>query len=404
MLKGHLQIELRNEKTGQVERHEQDNMVTNAVAKVLGLEANGRALMGKSESYSLLPIAQNALGGILLFDGKLEENVDNIHFPMDVHLTGNAGRTKTTSGKYTGSLNELESGETDTGYVSVWDFATSQANGTIAALALTHANCGKAPMDCAYVCNTSLSYSSEKAPIAYDSKNGNLYLYYQGKIYCKKIYTDIIRTKTPSGDATEVFDFKFASPSYDKWSIANGHDGYLYAIYAPNTPSPASVTIRIRKVKISDFSFQEDEEQMVMMDDVSLYQSGRTYVYSWDLVYEGVYTISKGYLYIVGRGNKTIYKINLSNVADKKEFVFEDCSVRGISPMYNGGLFAIFRREAGKTYYGAGLIYKDGECRISEYSSTTSAKWISSQMGMEGDNLFAGVGRKSVNNSNFALE
>lgn len=37
MLKGHLQIELKDEKTKKVQVYEQDNMVTNAVASLLGL-------------------------------------------------------------------------------------------------------------------------------------------------------------------------------------------------------------------------------------------------------------------------------------------------------------------------------------------------------------------------------
>ena len=40
MLKGHLQIELKNEETGEVETHEQTNMVTNALSNVLGISAN----------------------------------------------------------------------------------------------------------------------------------------------------------------------------------------------------------------------------------------------------------------------------------------------------------------------------------------------------------------------------
>lgn len=40
MLKGHLQIELKDEKTKEVQVYEQDNMVTNAVADLLGIAGN----------------------------------------------------------------------------------------------------------------------------------------------------------------------------------------------------------------------------------------------------------------------------------------------------------------------------------------------------------------------------
>ncbi|MGO4997869.1 hypothetical protein, partial [Oribacterium sp. Sow4_G1_1] len=120
MLKGHLQIDLHNEITGENERVEQDNMVTNALGYVLGLAANVGA-KGNNHFSDLLPAATKALGGLLLFDGTLTEDVNNVHFPMGVHLIGHAGQTANTASKLGGSINKAESGRTDTGYVNVWD-------------------------------------------------------------------------------------------------------------------------------------------------------------------------------------------------------------------------------------------------------------------------------------------
>ena len=135
MLKGHLQIDLHNEITGEDKRIEQDNMVTNALGYLLGLAANAGG-KGTNMFDDLLPAATKALGGLFLFDGTLTEDVNNVHFPMSVHLTGHAGQSANTASKLGGSINTAESGRTDTGYVNVWDFSTSQANGTIASLAL----------------------------------------------------------------------------------------------------------------------------------------------------------------------------------------------------------------------------------------------------------------------------
>lgn len=137
MLKGHLQIDLHNEITGETRRFEQDNMVTNALGDILGLAANVGA-KGVNAFDDLLPAATKTLGGLFLFDGALTENVNNVHFPMSVHLIGHARQETNTTAKLAGSINKAESGRTDTGYVNVWDFSTSQANGTIASLALTH--------------------------------------------------------------------------------------------------------------------------------------------------------------------------------------------------------------------------------------------------------------------------
>lgn len=69
MLKGHLQIDLHNEITGENKRIEQDNMVTNALGDLLGLAAN---VGGKGYDHfdDLLPAATYALGGLFLFDGR----------------------------------------------------------------------------------------------------------------------------------------------------------------------------------------------------------------------------------------------------------------------------------------------------------------------------------------------
>ena len=409
MLKGHLQIELRNEKTGKVERHEQDNMVTSAVAKVLGLENCQNALAAATGSRNcycdLLPVGEKALGGILLFDGVLEENADNIHFPMNVHLTGNAGRKQDSSGSRVGSLNELESGKTDTGYVNVWDFTTSQANGTIASLALTHGDGGYAPMLYTNRGYTSYANSAGAAPVAYDAQKGVLYLYSSGKIYSQKMYTDIIRASSPKlSELTEVFDFNFPKPGYSSWQIADGYDGYLYAIYFNASSTPATIPVQIRKVKISDFSFQEEQKLEVAIEDISARSTGSRY--AWSSVFNGYCTVCKGYLYIVSYDYKKIYEINLSNVVDKKEFVFEDCMVEGICPKYNGGLAAIFKHQgmssSGKKvdYYRTGLVYQDGEYREDEFSTTsTNCKYNAYYAGVEGDNLFVARGHNTINYS-----
>lgn len=67
MLKGHLQIELKNEETGEVETHEQTNMVTNAIANVLGIGANAEYSSSTSLITYMLPVSKRGLGGVFLF-------------------------------------------------------------------------------------------------------------------------------------------------------------------------------------------------------------------------------------------------------------------------------------------------------------------------------------------------
>ena len=91
MIKGHVKIELLDHKTGKLKTTERENMLTNALAYRAGIDSNDTIAIYSNEN-SIMPLATKGLGGLLLFDGPLTEDAGNIHFPMDVHLTGCAGR------------------------------------------------------------------------------------------------------------------------------------------------------------------------------------------------------------------------------------------------------------------------------------------------------------------------
>lgn len=140
MLHGHTKIELKNEKTGEVQVVEKDNMITNALTKQLEMAP----LLGlKTINDLYTPLNDNGMGGILLFENTLEENANNFRFTAqhDNPLTGYAGNNVTSgTDNKQGSRNLIESQKLDNGFKYVWNFATSEANGQISALALTHKN------------------------------------------------------------------------------------------------------------------------------------------------------------------------------------------------------------------------------------------------------------------------
>ena len=84
-LKGTTVIELTDVNTQEVETYVEENMVTNAVNNILGLNPMG--IFYCEDDYNtglvwtdnLLPICPNMIGGILLFSKALEEKVDNIY-------------------------------------------------------------------------------------------------------------------------------------------------------------------------------------------------------------------------------------------------------------------------------------------------------------------------------------
>ena len=80
-----------------------------------------------------------SIGGILLFSDALNEDENLLYAPSENPCIGYASNdVNATANVMRGSLNLTESGKIDNGYKFVWDFTTSQANGTITAVALTH--------------------------------------------------------------------------------------------------------------------------------------------------------------------------------------------------------------------------------------------------------------------------
>lgn len=131
-LHGHVRVELRDRWTGRVvDSREKDNLVTNAVQKLMLTAMWSNA--GGSKDW--IPLYSRPLGGLFLFDGTLTESADNISFPPSAKLVAYAGQIGNTSEAIGGSFNGEESVPTANGFTTVWDFATSQANGTIASLA-----------------------------------------------------------------------------------------------------------------------------------------------------------------------------------------------------------------------------------------------------------------------------
>ena len=117
MLKGHVKIDIHNHNSGFTERFEQDNMVTNALNYVIPnwIGSNNKP------NDEIMPLATRALGGLMLFDGELTEDADNIFFPNEAHLIASAGQGTDSSNPRGGSKNSSESKELSTGYQNVWE-------------------------------------------------------------------------------------------------------------------------------------------------------------------------------------------------------------------------------------------------------------------------------------------
>ena len=158
MLKGRTEIILTNTRTGEVERHFDENMVTGALGFVYngtpyainsrGLLPNTRVIESDNTVNVTVPKSsdqglKNALGGVLCFPEPIEEDVQRIYEPLSNYPTAYASNDAYAGeNNRRGSFNASESGVVTGGYKFVWDFATNQGNGEIATVCLSNYRAG----------------------------------------------------------------------------------------------------------------------------------------------------------------------------------------------------------------------------------------------------------------------
>ena len=109
MLKGKMKMELMDVNTGEKEVIVEHNMITNALANIfkpIGM------LKGSAEILSqLAPYYKNLLGGILLFESPIEENVNNVYADAGNKMVGCGvfEQQNSSKGVYRGGYNQVES-------------------------------------------------------------------------------------------------------------------------------------------------------------------------------------------------------------------------------------------------------------------------------------------------------
>ena len=370
MLKGHTKIELTDVITGKKTVVEEDNLVTNAVQYLLAFINK----LNRSPSAEIFPIATNALGGLMLFDRPLAEDPNNIAFPGTAHLVGYADRNTNTDDTMRGSLNAAESGQTDNGYVSVWDFSTSQANGTIQSLALTSKYAGANPFlrqvnrdfegSDHYIDNYSNMHAMAKIGDYVYLRNRskkdivkgylNPYGIKVGEYWFggQDLPTEYV-TSLPSDFRPEWDYYKYSSDGYIYYITKTDQSTATYANYSSGN-STGNAVLNITKIKYSDESFDVGETQTVTLENC--YLTG---------VSADRNCISGGYLFWVSYDCKKVYIINLSNFTDVQLVEIgdeENINIGLMMPTFEGGVnFQFSYKQGNNSYTKAGLMYTNGD-------------------------------------------
>lgn len=186
-IKGKTTFELTDVNTGEVEIIEDNNMVTNALQEfMLPYGMFNKGIFTNDNITNALYL--NLLGGLFLFDTALDEDVDNTFMPAGVKMVGNGSIDVSNNGEVTelGSYNKTESGIQSDGSIKfVYDYATNQANGTIACACLTSKMGGYMGMG-----NSEKRYASDNYISAHQPNNASLYLALPGvgNYYCNILY------------------------------------------------------------------------------------------------------------------------------------------------------------------------------------------------------------------------
>lgn len=345
-LKGTATIELTDVNTQEVETYVEENMVTNAVNNILGL--NPMAVFYCEEEYNtgivwtdnLMPICPNMIGGILLFSKALEEDADNIYVQSDnLPVAYASNDVNSTANTARGSLNQTESKTLDNGYKFVWEFTASQGNGTIAALALTSALGGQNGFGSG-VADASTFLQLKEVDIGnlglakqmvlfetaeVDFENDILYslTFEDSSVRVRKVRIPIFSiglnenindsTYTVLEDkAIPASTFQFLGSYTLYGEFLDGKDGYWYG-FSNEENSSGDATMLWVKISKTDYSI---EEGSWTISNAYLQAVGER---ATDSSYpERICNccMRNGYLYVPAYNKKGIYKINVSNSAD----------------------------------------------------------------------------------------
>lgn len=397
MLKGHTKIILTDVTTGKQEVHDDDNLVTVAIDRIINITL----AMNIPPNDYLLPIATKLLGGIMLFDDTLTEDVDNIHFPVEAHLVGYSNRSMNAANSQRGSFNSAESGRTATGYVSTWDFGTSQANGTIKSVALTSVFAGRNPLR--YFDSPLTSGTQDGAPAADNNwvpiRYDGDYLYMlkgdssthimrlaRTKVAMLRMgvsdYSDEDRTyEIIASWNTEIFSYTYRSGSTD-YSVTvyadrpimyeDGQDGFFYCV--ANGPVGGRNTsynydFHYFTIKYSDSSYDKSETMRY-----ALHTGDYAYEEANARFPERLYGhINHGFYYKMGSNRKTVHIIPLNNPSsyttvrlcadETQDYVI---SLMRCSPVSGGVYVCVMHYTATSSEYRNGFLYPDGVCFMAD--------------------------------------
>lgn len=345
-LNGRMVMELTDVNTQEVETIIEENMVTDAVNNILGINPMG-AYFSETEYDTgvvwvgnLLPICPNMIGGILMFSKPLEEKADNIYPTSDnLPVAYAANDVNSSTNLAIGSLNKTESKALENGYKFVWEFTPSQGNGTIVAVALTSKFGGQNALG-SLVGDASTFLQLRRVDVGsmntaqqavlfeaveMDFEKNLLYsiTFKDSAVLIRKVripvftlgLNDVIDDtsyKVLEEQSVPTTTFKFLGSYTLYGEFMDGQDGYWYGFSNEGNSSGNAKVVWV-KIKKEDFSMTEGEWTLSNTKLMSVGQRDDSSSYPERKVR---CCVRNGYVYIPAYNKQGIYKINISNSAD----------------------------------------------------------------------------------------
>lgn len=357
-LKGTTRIELTNVKTGEREVIEKDNLVTNAVASILDNPFAWQLKSAYSNSCfagNILPLCPNLFGGILLYQNAIPEKPDQIYAQSDNPLVGySSNNVNDKTDIMRGSMNQNESGELDTrdGYRFVFDFTTSQANGTVGAVGLTskwggiagygstewpntqspvvfyEQNLGISDPIFAYTLCTMVHYNEETGvAISVFTSGQNLLSVTKVKLNTQewKLTNKLdLLDDTPFLETVNIETNTFAGTAVSgtilNQNFCDGGDGYIWGFEHANNRNgniSGKATINWIKIKVDDLTIEEGTWEIdAQLRNMGMRSNNPGVAMQTRYTDESCSVVLDGYLYCINYATTGIYKINLQNITD----------------------------------------------------------------------------------------
>ena len=394
-LHGHTKIILTDVKTGEKEVVEKDNLVTGAVAQLFAQNVFG------AKNYDEMTPLRDMFGGVMCFEDVLDVSDTLVANDDSNALIAHAGQTShssasTTRGNPNGVLSEEIAG--GKGYKFVWDFSTSQGNGTISSLSLTHkwlGDIGLKPV-AAVTGETLLFDNSNKTKIFQD---GGTYPTFDQAYHCllsvdfenstglhAYLADESANTTLVITEIEASFLKQGVNESLGECKVLDTHTITLTRAYRARN-SAVCADLDNNKIYVINLGTSAGHTINIDVIDTTTWTATAQTITeaSMDLGFFNNYTeatagvinkviVSNGYLYVPNDTYRSFYKVNLSNAADitlLTSTLTEDINLHmcGMTEVSEGLI------------YGANFIINGGNVYPSQFveanlkSATSSRQW-----------------------------